>query len=82
MDDARERVDDLGEDLVVGRSPAFGTSVCLSVRPSVCLSVCLSVVRVIQAYAEAVEFRSACKSCCESQAALAAFVSQLKALFN
>jgi len=35
MDDARERVDDLGEDLVVGRSPAFGT-VCLSV----CLSVC------------------------------------------
>lgn len=35
MDDARERVDDLGEDLVVGKSPAHGTVVCL------CLCVCV-----------------------------------------
>ncbi len=49
MDDARERVDDLGEDLVVGDSPAFGPfvcvclSVCLSVYLPACLSVCLSI---------------------------------------
>lgn len=30
MDDARERVDDLGEDLVVGKSPACGAVVCMS----------------------------------------------------
>ena len=31
MDDARERVDDLGEDLVVGETPAYGIVVCVRV---------------------------------------------------